>query len=206
MKISALIAAALAACVSVSSALGVSPATVATVAAKGKPGPRGPRGPRGPQGPEGSQGPQGPQGPQGAQGPAGPAGIQTVTRVDGNLVYLCTTSADCAVQTSIATCPAGSVVVGGGSLGGGIVGAPTSYAFSANAYTAIGMNLAFVLPGGHGLPSARFYAQAFCASGPGAQSASRELQRKAAGVTVDEAIAMARRRLNQLAAAQSSTP
>src|SRR5262249_14830966 len=83
-----------------------------------KRGPRGPRGPQGPQGLQGAQGPAGSQGPAGPAGPQGPAGTFTTSNVAsyvGPLVTMCPLGhGSCAVQGSAATCPTGSVAIGGG--------------------------------------------------------------------------------------------
>jgi hypothetical protein len=71
----------------------------ATRALKGRVGPQGPAGPRGPAGPQGAPGPQGPSGTFG-----------TVTTIEGSNEVLSPDS----TETSLATCPANSVVVGGG--------------------------------------------------------------------------------------------
>lgn len=76
---------------------------LANIAAR--PGKRGPRGFRGPKGPKGSQG---------APGAPGPRGLGGVTIVYGPTVTMCDFDASCAVQSSVATCPAGQVVLGGG--------------------------------------------------------------------------------------------
>jgi hypothetical protein len=81
---------------------------------QGPPGPQGPDGPAGAQGPVGADGPQGPvgaDGPQGPQGPQGPPGLVSIQRIDGNVVALAGT-ADGAPST--ATCPAGTLLTGGG--------------------------------------------------------------------------------------------
>jgi hypothetical protein len=68
---------------------------------------------------QGSLGPTGPQGPTGPPGPAGAAGgfnPASVSYVSGTPVTLCPFEGgpSCAVGSSTATCPAGTVVVGGG--------------------------------------------------------------------------------------------
>lgn len=89
--------AALIAALSITGAIGVSAASgddhKASTAKKGKRGPRGPRGFRGPQ---------------------GPAGIANITRVNGPAVYQGPFGSGLEVQTSTATCPAGTYVTGGG--------------------------------------------------------------------------------------------
>jgi hypothetical protein len=68
------------------------------------------QGPQGPQGPVGPQGPEGPQGPQGPQGPAGNAGTPAVGEYDGPAGNLTPSG------YSVATCPAGTTLVGGGFI------------------------------------------------------------------------------------------
>lgn len=84
-----------------------------TLGAAGSQGPAGATGAQGPAGPAGATGPQGPAGPVGATGPQGPAGpsgslssLEVIT--DRNFGPL-----DGVVEL-FATCPAGSVVTGGG--------------------------------------------------------------------------------------------
>ena len=83
----------------------------------GEPGPEGPAGPAGPQGEPGTQGepgpqgPAGPQGPQGDRGPAGPTGSRIVVGAPA------TSASGAAIGTRVtatATCPAGTVLLGGG--------------------------------------------------------------------------------------------
>jgi hypothetical protein len=70
---------------------------------------------RGNTGPQGAQGPAGPQGPAGATGPAGASGANSQTEVAGASATMCDTSgAACQVAGSVATCPPGTVVAGGG--------------------------------------------------------------------------------------------
>jgi len=69
----------------------------------------------GPRGFSGSQGPQGVQGIQGPQGARGPAGLASVTTVNGPSASMCTSGGgSCDVGASLASCPAGTVVVAGG--------------------------------------------------------------------------------------------
>src|SRR4051794_5457336 len=59
---------------------------------------------------DGVDGIDGARGPQGPQGPAGPAGVAAITRVDGNTASQGAFGSGTEVQTSTATCPAGSYV------------------------------------------------------------------------------------------------
>jgi hypothetical protein len=79
------------------------------VAASGQRGPRGFRGPRG------LPGPRGKTGPQGNPGPAGGFSVANVTQASGPSALMCVSGGgSCEVGSSVATCPAGSVVLGGG--------------------------------------------------------------------------------------------
>ena len=88
------------------------------VGPRGATGPAGPQGATGPAGPQGATGPAGTPGPPGPAGPAGPGGGSgplSVTSVQGPTDAQCASGGGaCQVGESIATCPAGSVVVGGG--------------------------------------------------------------------------------------------
>lgn len=72
---------------------------------------RGPRGPRGPRGFTGPQGPPGAQGAPGAQGPAGGFTNAAIQYVDGPVA---TVVDPVPGGTSIAVCPQGKKVLGGG--------------------------------------------------------------------------------------------
>lgn len=75
---------------------------------------------------KGKRGPAGPAGSQGAQGPAGTAGAAgtsfttaDITEVPGTPVSMCALGGgSCEVGAGGATCPTGTVVIGGGWLGG----------------------------------------------------------------------------------------
>ncbi|MDH3998585.1 MAG: collagen-like protein [Desulfuromonadales bacterium] len=97
---------------------------------QGADGPAGPQGADGATGPQGADGPAGPQGvdgpagPQGADGPAGPQGAQGTTGTTGTTGATGATGADWDItkiqtvnisSTTMAACPAGSAVVGGGA-------------------------------------------------------------------------------------------
>src|SRR6266566_4249734 len=73
-------------------------------------------GPQGIPGPTGPAGPQGPPGPTGPQGPPGPTGTLVSAEVAGPTVTLCSLlDPTCTnMRQSIATCPSGTVVTGGG--------------------------------------------------------------------------------------------
>lgn len=60
------------------------------------------------------RGKRGPRGFTGLRGPAGPAGIANITRTLGPAVYQGPFGSGSEVQTSTATCPAGTYVTGGG--------------------------------------------------------------------------------------------
>ncbi|TYB42718.1 hypothetical protein FXF69_28440 [Actinomadura chibensis] len=78
----------------------------------GATGPTGPRGhagatgPTGPEGPAGATGPAGQEGPTGATGPAGPTRPTQIVRETHALAP--------GLNTGTATCPAGTVITGGG--------------------------------------------------------------------------------------------
>jgi len=66
-----------------------------------------------------SQGPAGAAGAPGAAGPAGVFSTANVTQVTGAVASMCTWgSGTCDVGSSVANCPAGSAVLGGGYDGG----------------------------------------------------------------------------------------
>lgn len=110
------------------------------------------------------RGPQGPPGLQGAPGPQGPAGVANVTAVDGPAGFQCANGGGgCQVASSTATCPAGTVAVGGGfnaDTPDNVVGyakrGPNSYAVIATNFWST---------------SGSVTAQVICASGPGVTAA-----------------------------------
>jgi hypothetical protein len=117
---------------------------------------RGQRGPAGQTGATGPAGATGASGPQGPSGPAGTAGIAQVTSV----LSTPTTIPGNSVDTAVATCPAGSTVVGGGFVvSNTAVRAVTAYRDSPTTYTVMGANTS--------ASSNTITAQAICASGPG---------------------------------------
>jgi hypothetical protein len=102
-----------------------------------------------------------PAGERGPAGPAGSAGIAAVTAVDGPAVTMCASGGGaCQIQTATATCPSGSVVVGGGwaSTSSNVVVAVARRG-SGTTYVVIGVN--------YSTASHPLTAQAICASGPG---------------------------------------
>jgi hypothetical protein len=101
------------------------------VGAAERPGRRGPRGPRGPKGAHGAQGPAGPQGTFGS-----------VISVNSSPVFLCSFEAgSCAVGSTRADCPPGTVLTGGGYTGAGIVTTVTWSAPVGNSWGVIAVNL-----------------------------------------------------------------
>jgi hypothetical protein len=95
------------------------------------------------------------------RGPRGPAGIATVTSVLGPPAPQCAVSGGtCAAGTSVATCPTGSYVIGGGYLSTMIENIiEEARRTSPTTYTVTAVN--------HGRLSGAIIAQAICASGPG---------------------------------------
>jgi hypothetical protein len=79
---------------------------------QGQAGPQGEIGPQGPQGPMGPAGPQGQTGAQGPAGPEGPAGISDRVVVSGPTVLVNPGG----VGMSVATCPEGTLPLGGGAM------------------------------------------------------------------------------------------
>jgi len=102
--------------------------------------------------------------PAGATGPAGPAGIAGVSTVDGPAGAYGTSGAD-AVESSIATCPPGSRVVGGGFNSTAIYSFVEFAKADATSYGVIVVN--------NGPNPGTITAQAICASGPGLASTAR---------------------------------
>jgi hypothetical protein len=111
--------------------------------------------------------------PRGARGPAGDpgdAGIATVGATAGPSGAMCAMGGGgCQVASSTATCPTGSVVVGGGWTSDAIsVVVPVAARTGGTTYGVIGINYD---PAGRSIT-----AQAICAVGPGVQSAAASMQ------------------------------
>jgi hypothetical protein len=98
---------------------------------------------------------------RGARGPQGPAGIAKVTSVLGPPALQCPVSGGlCKAATSVATCPEGSFVIGGGyrsTMVDNIIEVATRS--GATTYTVQAVN--------HGTLNGAIIAEAICASGPG---------------------------------------
>jgi hypothetical protein len=110
--------------------------------------------------------PRGPRGPAGSSGDQGPPGVATVGSVSGPAGPMCANGgAACQVGSSTATCPAGSVVVGGGWTSDSVtVTVPFAARTGGTTYGVIGINYD---------PADRsITAQAICAVGPGVSTAA----------------------------------
>lgn len=89
-----------------------SPGAVGATGLAGEIGSAGPKGEKGDTGPQGLIGPEGISGPIGPPGPAGPAGASGLTKVQ---VVTATTAQDTLTIKSVtATCPSGTLALGGG--------------------------------------------------------------------------------------------
>ena len=108
----------------------------------------------------------GPAGPIGLRGPSGPSGITSVTAVDSAPAAMCAAGGGpCVVAGPFATCPAGSVVVGGGWESDSIdLVVPYAKRTAASNYSVIAIN--------YDTAAHTIKAHAICASGPGATAAS----------------------------------
>lgn len=92
---------------------------------------------RGPRGPRGAKGPKGAAGVPGAKGTFG-----SMVSVDSSPTFLCAFSTgSCAVGSTAATCPPGTILTGGGYKGAGIVTTVTWSAPVGNAWSIIAVNL-----------------------------------------------------------------
>jgi hypothetical protein len=129
------------------------------------------------------RGRQGPQGDIGETGDPGPPGIATVGAAAGPAGAMCANGGGtCQVASSTATCPNGSVVVGGGwGASSTDIVVPFAQRTGGTAYGVIGINYS----GG----SETITAQAICAVGPGVSSAGAT---QASGASFDKALAHAR--------------
>lgn len=84
---------------------------------QGPAGPQGPTGLQGPKGDTGARGPAGPQGPKGDTGPQGPAGSLTRTVINQDCAISELNASNPVLGSKvecIASCPANSLVIGGG--------------------------------------------------------------------------------------------
>ena len=108
---------------------------------------RGPRGARGPRGPRGAQGPAGPRG-----------GFSVITQVSGAGATVCDFDVSCAVDSSVAQCPPGQTVVGGGWDGESLP--PVSATVGYN--QPLGASAWMVIMANNGGPTSTFHAVATC--------------------------------------------
>jgi hypothetical protein len=110
--------------------------------------------------------PRGRQGDPGDPGNPGPPGIATVGSVSGPAGPMCMQSGGaCQVGSSTATCPAGSVVVGGGWTSDSVtVTVPFAARTGGTTYGVIGIN--------YDSAGRSITAQAICAVGPGVSAAA----------------------------------
>ena len=128
--------------------------------------------------------PRGRQGDPGDRGDPGPPGIATVGSVNGPAGPMCANGGGaCQVGSSTATCPAGSVVVGGGWTSDSVtVTVPFAARTGGTTYGVIGISYD---------PADRsITAQAICAVGPGVQSAAVTTQ--AGRASFEKALASAK--------------
>jgi hypothetical protein len=114
------------------------------------------------------RGPRGAQGPQGAQGAPGAVGIATVGTATAPAASMCANGGGaCQVAGSTATCPTGSVVVGGGYQSSSVdLVVSYSQRVTGTTYGVIGINYTAI--------AETISAQAICAVGPGATTASSD--------------------------------
>jgi hypothetical protein len=134
------------------------------------------------------RGPRGPAGDPGDQGDPGPPGIATVGSVSGPAGPMCADGGGaCQVASSTATCPAGSVVVGGGWTSDSVtLAVPFAARTGGTTYGVIGINFDSA--------GRSITAQAICAVGPGVQSAAATT--RASSASFEKAFATAK---NQVA-------
>lgn len=111
----------------------------------------------------GARGQQGPRGFQGAQGLPGSSGIARVQWVNSSSVPYCASSGGaCSVASATATCPPGSVAVGGAANASSIETSISTYV-GGNIYEAVSDNASPF--------TGDLTATAVCASGPGINAA-----------------------------------
>jgi hypothetical protein len=122
----------------------------------------------GARGPEGPQGQQGTQGTQGAPGPSGVFSTSNVTQIDGLDAVMCPNGGGaCAVGSSVATCPSGSVVLGGGWSSAGSPPVVASVAYNKPVGTS---SWQVIMASNTSAISQDFYAVATCATSGSAAS------------------------------------
>ncbi len=110
----------------------------------------------------------GPRGPQGQAGQAGGFSTTNVTQVSGPTVTLCASGGgSCDVESSDATCPAGSVVLGGGWNWGSTASPPVEATVSLDSPAVAGSQDWEVLMVNNSSVSASFSAVATCATPSG---------------------------------------
>jgi hypothetical protein len=114
----------------------------------------------------GPRGPSGANGADGAAGPMGPAGIAQIGAVAGPAAAMCANGGGgCQVGSSTATCPTGTVALGGGWTSDSIdVVVPFAARTGGSTYGVIGIN--------YDATARSITAQAVCATGPGVSSAA----------------------------------
>jgi hypothetical protein len=132
----------------------------------------------------------GPAGPIGLRGPSGPSGITSVTAVDSAPAAMCAApGGGCQVAGPFATCPAGSVVVGGGWESDSIdlIVPYAKHPTPGSNYSVIAIN--------YDTAAHTIKAHAICASGPGATAAST--LEPATTASFEKALRNARRQLGR---------
>jgi hypothetical protein len=135
------------------------------------------------------RGRRGPAGDPGDPGDPGPAGIATVGSAAGPAGAMCAfPGGACQVGSSTATCPAGSVVVGGGwTSDSPDVVVPFAARTGGTTYGVIGVN--FDSSSGRSIT-----AQAICAVGPGVSAAANT---QVGGASFEKALSDARGRMGR---------
>ncbi len=132
---------------------------------------------------------QGNRGPRGFRGFRGAGASILVTTIQGPVAGMTPFGTATDVGSSVATCPAGGVVLGGGWDGGSNPPVDASAAYN----EAIGGGSWEVIMANNGPLTATVSAVAVCATGPGSQ-ARRELSRSAIRATVARQVAALRTR------------